>query len=209
MHTITIYFLVLEDCDCEECSDDGYFLTEMELNAIIDQEHRSLYTSTEISVIPELTFTSPGRIFSWTFAGRGVFGSQDTALPHIQIWRPVGSRKRRQATSDAMRYRMIRTTKDMIYPEFDNDSNIFTYYMNSTMRVRAGDIVGVEQPDNSGLFLVFQEREYINYILDPGTRVFDVSNDSFTAMRQPLLKPEFQPISKIIYIYLLNKICDN
>ena len=186
------------DCDCVGCS-DGEFLTEMELNAIIDQENRLIYTSAEISVIPALTFTSPGTISSWIFAGRHVFGSQDTAMPNIQIWRPL---KRRQSTSDVMRYRMVKTTADTSYLMFNNEnSNIFTYHLNHSIMVRVGDIVGVEQPDNSGLFLVFQESNYINYIIEPGTSRFDVSQ-SRIARRQPLLRPEFQP-SREFSTYLL------
>ena len=189
------------DCDCVGCS-DGEFLSEMELNDIIDQENRLIYTSAEISVIPELTFTSPGTISSWTFAGRHVFGSQDTAMPNIQIWRPSGgSRVRRQSTSDVMQYRMVNTTADMSYQLFNNDnSNIFTYHLNHSIRVRVGDIVGVEQPDNSGLLLVFQESNYINYIIEPGTSRFDV-NQSPIARRQPLLRPEFQPSREFYIIY--------
>ena len=154
-----------------------------------------------ISVIPELSFSSPGSVFSWTFTGRRVLRSDDSAalesgnsaVPHIQIWRPMVIQTKRQFPDGRMlRYTMVNTTADLPGLEIEEEGNVVTYHMPSEVEVRQGDAVGVEQPPGSGLLLVFQPGSYNNYIIESGTSELTVETVS-DVMRQPLLRPEFEP----------------
>ena len=142
-----------------------------------------------ISVIPELSFSSPGTVLSWTFTGRRVLESGNSAVPHIQIWRPMVIRTKRQFPDGRMlRYTMVNTTADLPGLVIEEDDNVVTYHMPSEVEVRQGDVVGVEQPPGSELLLVFQSGSCNNYITESGTSELTVETAS-TVMRQPLLRP--------------------
>ena len=144
-----------------------------------------------ISVIPELSFTSPGSVLSWTFTGRHVLESGNSAVPHIQVWRPMVIRTKRQFPSGVV-YTMVNTTADLPGLEIEEEGNVVTYHMPSEVEVRQGDVVGVEQPPGSGLLLVFQPGSYNNYITGSGSSGLTIEPVS-DVMRQPLLRPEFKP----------------
>ena len=150
-----------------------------------------LYSIDETSVIPDLYFTSPGTVLAWQFAGRIVLGdSTATARPHIQIWRPT-EREKRQAEDD-VQFTLIHSTR-LRDRDLDNDNGIFTYRLESTVKVEIGDAIGVRQPLNSQLFILFDRGGYTNYITDLDTRQLQL-DDANTAMRVPLLRPIFQPL---------------
>ena len=194
--------LVMSLADGEFNCSTTEFITQGRLDNIIAREHDFMYSKEEmISVIPQLSFSSPGSVLSWTFTGRRVLGSDDSAalesgnfaVPHIQIWRPMVIRTKRQFPDGRMlRYTMVNTTADLPGLEIEEDDNVVTYHMPSEVEVREGDAVGVEQPDGSELLLVFQPGSCNNYIIESGTSELTVETIS-TVMRQPLLRPEFEP----------------
>ena len=79
-----------------------------------------------------------------------------------------------------------------------NEDNVFSYQLSPGADVEAGDVIGVEQLEDSQLFLVFlHSDDVINYVtdLDHDSTEFDVK-DSEIVMRLPLLSPEFLPSSE-------------
>ena len=191
--------LVMSLADGEFNCSTTEFITQGRLDNIIARERKFMYSKEEmISVIPELSFSSPGSVFSWTFTGRRVLRSDDSAalesgnsaVPHIQIWRL--RTKRQFPDGIVLRYTMVNTTADLPGLVIEEEGNVVTYHMPSEVEVREGDAVGVEQPDASGLLLVFQPGRYNNYITESGTSELTVEPVS-DVMRQPLLRPEFEP----------------
>ena len=202
-----------DDCDCEDCTDNegdhtsdecqqctsGGFHTEEELQAIVDKENKVMYSMAGISVIPDLNFTMPGTVAAWYFAARHVLGTNGSEIPQIQLWRPLTESEQEEGGRDNVLY-MLRSSIEMDELKVMEDSNLITYQLTSGMAVQAGDIVGVEQPENSQLLLMFQptdDNSYTNYITRLGsTQIID--GKVRTMMRLPLLRPEFDPFCESI-----------
>lgn len=178
-----------EECDDEPCTRG--FLPEDELVETADQESEVLHSSNETSIIPGLNFISAGRVSSWQFAARGRQGS-GVAVPHIQIWRQDNRVKRQSGVlytfhdSTLLHEGKLQTHGD----------NMYSYRLESDMVIEAGDVVGVEQPEDSQLFLLFQRGGPINYITDSGSTEVSISSNQMR--RLPLLRPEFHPSSESI-----------
>ena len=165
------------------------------LDEIVQQESQWTYSSKEMSVIPDLHFTKPGRVSGWQFAARRVSGSEGSAVPQIQFWRPVMGAERQ---SDVNMYTLISSTSMSDQDLRQDEDNVFFYQFRSDVDVEAGDVVGVEQPEDSQLFLVFQRSDQvINYVtdLDHDSTEFDVE-DSKNVTRLPLLRPDFRQASE-------------
>ena len=92
--------------DCTE----GFRLNRT-LEEIVQQESQWTYSSEEMSVIPDLHFTRPGRVSGWQFVARNVSGSKGSAVLQIQIWRPVMEAKRQ---SDVI---IIMSTCTHLFPQ--------------------------------------------------------------------------------------------
>ena len=183
----------LIDCECEDDCTKG-FIPQDALDDIVRQESEWLYSSDEISIIPGLNFTRPGRVSSWKFAARHVVGPERSAMPQIQIWRPVI--RTRQPIANI--YEFISSTSMSVQDLEEEEDNVFTHQLSSEVGVEAGDVVGIEQPENSQLLVVFQHSDLvINYLIDPDRNEFDVEStaDNNTEMRLPLVRPEFLPLS--------------
>ena len=188
MYNIAFNILYI-DCECADCT-EGFRLNTT-LETIVRQESQWSYSSEEMSVIPDLHFTRLGRVSGWQFAARNVSGSKGSAVPQIQIWRPVMGAKRQ---SDVNMYTLISSTSMSNQDLRQDEDNVFFYQFRSDVDVVAGDVVGVEQPEDSQLFLVFQRSDWvINYVtdLDHDSTEFDVENSKIVT-RLPLLRPDFR-----------------
>ena len=151
------------------------------LREIAEEEHNVLYSFSELSVIPTLNFTQRGRISSWTFAARRILGMNATNLPSIQIWRP-----NKPATgTGGVQFRLVDSRE--IYLEDEEDEDLVVS-LDSDMNVEAGDVVGINQPHNSEVLLLFGEGDQVNFIGAPDSVVIDSSK---FVTRRPLLTPEF------------------
>ena len=94
---------------------------------------------------------------------------------------------------------MLRSSTAVVEENMEKDGNLITYQLTSGMAVQAGDIVGVEQPENSRLFLIFQPTDdgsYTNYITELGST--HIVEGGVSVMRLPLLRPEFNPFCESI-----------
>ena len=151
------------------------------LREIAEEEHNVLYSFSELSVIPTLNFTQRGRISSWTFAARRILGMNAANLPSIQIWRP-----NKPATgTGGVQFRLVDSRE--IYLEDEEDEDLVVS-LDSDMNVEAGDVVGINQPHNSEVLLLFGEGDQVNFIGAPDSEVIDSSK---FVTRRPLLTPEF------------------
>ena len=149
-----------------------------------------LYSFNETSVIPTLNFTRPGRILSWTLAARQVLGMTISALPSIQIWRPIDR-------NGHIGFRLIDSR--VVYVNEDSEDLMVSYELETEMMVEAGDVVGVKQPENSELLILFGEGGHLNYIVSPGQERFSSLNAEHER-RLPLLIPEFHPSGECIIV---------
>ena len=158
-----------------------------------------MYSVAEISVIPDLQFTHSGTVTAWQFAARPVLGiDHSEQLPEVQLWRPLTESEREEGGRDDVLY-MLRSSTAVVEENMIEDGNLITYQLTSGMAVQAGDIVGVEQPRNSRLFLMFQPTDgnsYTNYITEPGST--QIVESGVSVMRLPLLRPEFDPFCESI-----------
>ena len=160
------------------------------LREIAEEERNVLYSFNEISVIPTLNFTQRGRISSWTFAARRILGMNAARrilgmnaanLPSIQIWRP-----NKPATgTGGVQFRLVASREIYLEDEADED---LVVSLDSDMNVEAGDVVGINQPHNSEVLLLFGEGDQVNFIGAPDSVVIDSSK---FVTRRPLLTPEF------------------
>ena len=157
------------------------FKTLAKLREIAGEERNVLYSFSELSVIPTLNFTQRGRISSWTFAARRILGINAANLPSIQIWRP-----NKPATgAGGVQFRLVDSRE--IYLEDEEDEDLVVS-LDSDMNVEAGDVVGINQPHNSEVLLLFGEGDQVNFIGAPDSEVIDSSK---FVTRRPLLTPEF------------------
>ena len=153
------------------------------------------YGSGETSIIPDLSFTSDGRVLSWVFAARSEgLESGRTQLPHVQIWRPVDTWKREAP----LQYRMVDST-ERYNPALvvTNRYNVYQYQLKPPMRVQAGDVVGIQQPltEVSQLSMAFLgDVGPLNYILSEDAEALGEDTDSTESRRLPLVTGEFQPM---------------
>ena len=154
------------------------------------------YSVAGISVIPDLNFTLPGTVTAWQLAARHVLGmGHSKQLPQIQLWRPLTESEREEGGRDDVLY-MLRSSTEM---NMTKDGNLITYQLTPGMKVQAGDIVGVEQPENSRLLLMFQPTDdgsYTNYITKLSNT--EIVESGVSVMRLPLLRPEFDPFCELI-----------
>ena len=161
-----------------------------ELERIVKEESKVLYSFNETSVIPALNFTRPGTILSWTFAARRVLGMNISALPSIQIWRPVNR-------NGHIGFRLNDSRE--VHVNEDSEDLMVSFELETKMMVEAGDVVGVNQPENSELLILFGEGGYLNYIVSPGQERFS-SHKAKHERRLPLLIPEFHPSGECIIV---------
>lgn len=164
------------------------------------------YSSGETRVIPGLSFTSDGSVLSWVFAARSEdLEPERTELPHIQIWRPVDTWKR----ETPMQYELVDSTEEhRVTPEVTNRYNVYRYRLRPPMTVRAGDVVGIQQPltELSRLSLAFLgDVGPVNYILAEDAKALGEDTDSTQSSRLPLVTGEFRPMreSTVFTFYAL------
>ena len=153
-----------------------------DLKQIVREERTVSYSLNQISVIPALNFSTPGTISSWTIAARCVQGLKGAGGPYIQIWRPT-------ARDTNLEYRLVESIE--VYVEEENcDELVITRELDSAIKVEAGDVIGVKQPENSQVFLMFETGGPTNYInTDLDLEV--VTSEVRSVMRLPLITLDF------------------
>ena len=166
------------------------FLSMTDLTEVAREERTVSYSLNEISVIPALNFSTQGTIFSWTFAARRVLGLEGASGACIQIWRPTV----RDARGNNLVFTLVESVE--VYQEEKADELVITYELDSAVQIQAGDVVGVKQPENSNLFIMFEREGPTNYV---NTNIKDlevVTSEVRTVMRLPLITPDFHSLRK-------------
>jgi hypothetical protein len=185
----------LTDCDDYSTTE---FLSMTDLEQIVREEHTVSYSFNQTSVIPALSFSTPGTISSWTIAARCVHGLKGVGGPYIQIWRP---RARNLVLVESI---------EVYVEEEDCDELVVTRELDSAITVEAGDVIGVKQPENSRVFLMFERGGPTNYITNLDLEV--VTSEVRSVMRLPLITPNFHSSRECLlctslqsYIHLYNR----
>lgn len=157
-----------------------------------------LFRRDETTIFPDFNFTSSGSVFSWQFAAIERPGS-NISMPHIQIWRPCQMHENLQTDADMVPcYNLIHSTsRQNVKPQMD-ERNIYTYQLDSEMQVRAGDVVGVQQPQDSRLLLALHGEISSSFVTGFNSTVTSV-NTRQVMQPLPLLRPASSE-SKLMYI---------
>ena len=149
-----------------------------------------LFRPDETIIFPALHFTSPGNVLSWQFAAIERPGSS-SSMPHIQIWRPCPMRGTLPTDTDTVPcYNLIHSTsRQNIMPKIEEgNDNVYTYQLDSEMQVRVGDVVGVQQAQDSRLLLALRGQNSSSFVTGFNSNVIR-SNTNQVMRPLPLLRP--------------------
>ncbi len=125
-------------------------------------------------LFPSIQFTCSGTLTGWMFVGENRGGGRDRdEYPELQIWRPNSLLRTRYSKIHGISGAPISTRHPNVY-----EYNVFT-----SVQVRAGDVLGVHQPEGrrSKYNVLFQQRggptNYYEDREDDPLNSFDLTDD--------------------------------
>lgn len=116
------------------------FLDKSELLALAELIGDISYASNQSYLFPDVGFTSAGIVTGWEFAALSApLSSENTQLPHIEIWRPM-------PYPELGFYQVYSTSYFPVHFEKADSYNVYRYILDPPMVVEAGDVIGISQP---------------------------------------------------------------
>ena len=97
-------------------------------------------------------------------------------------------------------YNLIHSTsrQNVKLQKDERNNNIYTYQLDSEMQVEAGDVIGVQQPQDSQLLLALHGQDSSSFVTGFNSNMIR-SNTSQVMQQLPLLRPASSE-SKLMYI---------
>lgn len=107
----------------------------------------NLVVRREQRLFPNMEFTCSGNITQWTFVARDTGIEQTTYHPSLQIWRQVDQNSYTNP---------VHTSLFVSYESKERD-NVHVLTLEPPLRVEEGDILGIYQPLNGSVEVLYQE----------------------------------------------------
>ena len=157
--------------------------------------------SSRLHVIPNMMIATSGLLTKWTFAAKFKHDGEEGSWPELQIWR--------KSSESANQYTKIGETSMEPRP-VSGYLNVFEYDLSEhPIEVKAGDVLGVYQPDLEdaqymlGLLAEGSDIEiptnYIVYDVDSSIEEFNIINEHEEHFLLPLIFAQIQGKRATVY----------